>query len=304
MSNEKKRKREVMEADQDEGGAETDVSKEKSVGDHILEQVTAEKDGARDTGRDQHGQHDMRTEDDNQNVVSGTSHQGMSAQEKKWWALNFEELYKYARSKDFGKTGKEGRKSGRVKIINWLCEKEGITPYVAPVVTSVEATLIITRPTVRPTGAISHPEAILRTYDPALQRLIDERQEYYKQKSPAELVKLAMSRSYQLLKDSNGKLPSKSTTAMSQWLAAWDVLKSPREKNWWLGDGIDLVNKAKAMGYQGPSKKYDVIVWLRATPEDAEVEVAEVAEPTPNKKREAKLAVSKRHAKGSTRPSH
>ena len=80
------------------------------------------------------------------------------------------------------------------------------------------------------------------------------------------------------------------------------VLKSPREKRWWLSDGIDLVNRAKAMGYQGPARKYDVIVWLRSTPEDAEIEVAEVAVPTPNKKREAKQAVSKRHAKGSKRP--
>jgi hypothetical protein len=56
------------------------------------------------------------------------------------------------------------------------------------------------------------------------------------------------------------------------------------------------------MGYQGSSKKYDVIVWLRSTPEEAE---AEVAEHTPDKKREGEeLAqpVSKRPAKGSKRP--
>jgi len=86
-----------------------------------------------------------------------------------------------------------------------------------------------------------------------------------------------------------------------------DVLKSPREKRWWLGDGIDLVNKAKAMGYGGSSRKYETIVWLRSTPEDAEVEVEEVVEePTPNKKRKAEgkntQQVSKRPAKGSKRP--
>lgn len=113
-----------------------------------------------------------------------------------------------------------------------------------------------------------------------------------------------MQRSYQLFKDSNGKLPSKSISAMANWLAAWDVLKSPREKKWWLGDGIDLVNRAKAMGYQGPSRKYEVIVWLRTTSEDSEVK--EIAEPTPNKKKrrteDATPPVSKRHAKGSRRP--
>ena len=95
-------------------------------------------------------------------------------------------------------------------------------------------------------------------------------------------------------------LPSLSPRCL-KWLAAWDILKSPREKKWWLGDGIDLVNKAKAMGYQGPSKKYEVIVWLRSTPEDAEIEIAEVAEPTPNKKDETELKISKRYAKGSRR---
>ncbi|RMZ75811.1 hypothetical protein DV737_g5112, partial [Chaetothyriales sp. CBS 132003] len=107
-------------------------------------------------------------------------------------------------------------------------------------------------------------------------------------------------------------MPSRSVAALANWLAGWDVLKSEREKKWWLGDGIDLVNKAKAMGYQGApnSKKYDVIVWLRSTPEDVELDVAgEVAEPTLNKnsnpaKRKAGEAVqqvSKRRAKGSKR---
>lgn len=89
------------------------------------------------------------------------------------------------------------------------------------------------------------------------------------------------------------------------------MLKSEREKNWWLGDGIDLANKAKAMGYQGTAnpKKYDVILWLRGTREDAETEVAgSVAVPTPtgkpNLKRKAGEQVpkvSKRPAKGTKR---
>jgi hypothetical protein len=270
--------------------------------EYRMEETDPVQKDNREARRDPDGQSwDPALEHVNQNSPNTTPPSGMSAQEKKWWAMNFDELYKYARSKNFGKTGKEGRKFGRVKIIKWLCEKEGITPYVAPIITSVDATPIIARPSVRSTGAISHPEAILRTSDADIQRSIDERQEFYKNKPAADLLKIAMQRSYQLLKDSNGKLPSKSIGAMSQWLAAWDVLKSPREKTWWLADGIDLINKAKAMGYLGASRKYEAILWLRHTPEDAEVEVAEVAEPTPNKKREVKLVVSKRHAKGSKR---
>ncbi|KAG0650812.1 hypothetical protein D0Z07_2672 [Hyphodiscus hymeniophilus] len=232
----------------------------------------------------------------------------MTLQETKWWAMSFEELYKHAQSKNFGKSEKESRKSGRVKIIRWLCEKEEIIPYAAPSVASLETTQTIARPTVRPTGAISHPEAILRTTDPALQRFIDEAEKKYQTWPGAQLRELAMNRSYQLLKDSSGKLPSKSSSAIANRLAAWDVLKSTREKSWWLGDGIDLVNRAKAMGYQGSSKKYDVIVWLRSTPEDAEAEAIQIAKPTPNKKsrkrktEEAPLPVSKRPAKGSRRP--
>jgi len=250
------------------------------------------------------------TIDQNQNVQATAIHPSMTPQETVWWAMSFDELYEHAKSKNFGKTGQESRKSGRVRIIKWLCHEEGIIPYVAPSITSVEATPIITPPTVRPSGAISHPEAILRTSDPTIQRLIDEKEKAYKLWLGADLLELAKQRSYLLLKDSKGKLPSKSNSAMANWLAAWDVLKSPREKKWWLGDGIDLVNKAKAMGYQGPSapKKYEVIVWLRSTPEEAEVEVAEVAEPTPNKmckKRNAEddaPPVSNRPAKGSRRP--
>jgi len=142
----------------------------------------------------------------------------MTPQEMKWWAMNFKELYEHARSKNFGKTRKEGRKSGRSRIIKWLCEKEGITPYVAPV---FEFTPIIARPYLLPTGAISHPEAILRTSDPALQQRIDKLEEKYRQWPAADLLKLSMKRSYQLLKDSNGKLPSKSIKSMSNWLASW-----------------------------------------------------------------------------------
>lgn len=238
-------------------------------------------------------------------LTPATNHPSMTAQETTWWAMSFEELYEHAKSKNFGKAGTEGRKTGRIRIIKWLCEKEGITPYVAPIVRPEnESTPIIQHRVVRPTGAVSHPEAILRTSDPELQKLIDKAEAKYKEWTAADLTTLAMQRSYQLLKDTRGKLPSKSIKAMANWLAAWDVLKSPREKKWWLGDGIDLVNKAKAMGYSGASRKYDVIVWLRSTPEDAEIEVAQ---PTPNKKivkRKAETApvVSKRRAKGSTRP--
>jgi hypothetical protein len=262
---------------------------------------------------EQGGQHEDPTGDqDHQSVQTATTHSSMTPQERTWWAMSFEELYQHARSKNFGKTGKEGRKSGRIRIIKWLCEKERILPYVSPSITPVvEATRptpIIARPTLRPTGAISHPEAILRTSDPALQRLIDEAEKKYRQWPAADLLALAMQRSYQLLKDGKGKLPSKSISAMANWLAAWEVLKSPREKKWWLGDGIDLVNRAKAMRYQGPSRKYEVILWLRSTAEESEVGVTEVAEPTPNKshvKRKAEEAaqpVSKRRAKGSKRP--
>ena len=68
------------------------------------------------------------------------------------------------KGKEFRENGKE-RKSGRVCIIKWLYEK-GITSYVALSITPVEATPIIARPTACPTGAISHPEAILRRSDP------------------------------------------------------------------------------------------------------------------------------------------
>lgn len=108
------------------------------------------------------------------------------------------------------------------------------------------------------------------TSDPDLQRAITEREKQYMYCDFSKMLALAMSRCYQLLKDSHGKLPSKSRVAIAKWLAAWDILKSDREKCWWEGDGIDLVNRAKAMGYTSTStKKYDVIVWLRNTPEEA-----------------------------------
>lgn len=270
---------------------------EHNIGENALEQA---------------GQHeDPMTEPNHQSDQTATTHTSMTPQEKRWWAMSFEELYQHAKNKRFGKgKTKDGRKSGRVYIIKWLCKNAGISPYVAPsVMPTVEATPIIMPPPVRPNGAISHPEAILRTSNPALQRLINESEQNYRQWSPAALLEEAMRRSYQLLKDSKGKLPSKSISAMANWLAAWDVLKSPREKRWWLGDGIDLANKAKAMGYQGSTKKYDVILWLRSTPEESDAVVAEVAKPTPNKnplKRKAEdivvKSISKRPAKGSKRP--
>lgn len=247
-----------------------------------------------------------------QNVVQKATHPSMTPQEKAWWAMSFDELYQHAYSKGFGKRKHQSRKDGRVRIVKWLCAKEGITPYVAPSIAPTTPATATVRRTVRPTGAISHPEAILRTSDPDLQRQIDAAEARYRTWTHADLTALAMQRSYQLLKDSHGKMPSRSVAALANWLAGWDVLKSEREKKWWLGDGIDLVNMAKAMGYQGPpnAKKYDVIVWLRSTPEDAELDVAgEVAEPTPNKnsnpaKRKAgeeAQRVSKRPAKGSRR---
>jgi hypothetical protein len=247
---------------------------------------------------------------DSQDFQRVPSHPSMTRQETIWWAMSFEELYQDAREKGFGKAGKEGRKSGRVRIIKWLCAKKGITPYVVPSVTpTLEGASVTKRSVVRSTGAISHPEAILRTPEPALQLLIAEAEDKYTKWPANKLLELAMQRSYQLLKDSKGKLPSKSISAMSNWLAAWDILKSPREKTWWLRDGIDLVNRAKAMGYQGSSKKYDVILWLRTTPEESEAEVTDqIAQPAPNKgpkKRKTESEdkeVSKRPAKGSKRP--
>jgi hypothetical protein len=276
--------------------ASTDDS-EHNIGENALEQA---------------GQYeDTIVEQNHQRDQTPTTHPSMTPQEKTWWAMSFEELYQLAKRKRFGKgQTKDGRKSGRVYIIKWLCKDAGITPYVAPsVAPTVEASLINMPLPVRPNGAISHPEAILRTSDPALQCLINDAEKKYRQWSAAALLGEAMQRSYQLLKDSKGKLPSKSIAAMANWLAAWDVLKSDREKRWWLGDGIDLVNKAKAMGYQGSTKKYDVIVWLRSTPEESDAVVAEVAKPTPNKnplKRKLEetvvKSVSKRPAKGSKRP--
>src|ERR1700743_1587686 len=146
-----------------------------------------------------------------QNVVQTATPPSMTPQERAWWAMSFEELYQHAHSKGFGKKKSQSRKDGRVRIIKWLCAKEGITPYVAP---SIAATATV-RPTVHPTGAISHPEAILRTSDPDLQRRIDAAESKYRTWTQAHLTELAMQRSYQLLKDSNGKLPSRSVAALA-----------------------------------------------------------------------------------------
>jgi len=242
--------------------------------------------GVVQTRLEQNSQNEDTTESrDQQSIPTATSHRYMTPRERAWWAMSFEELCQHAKNKGFGKTGNEGRKSGRVRIIKQLCRREGIIPYVAPSITpGVEASPVIGTPDVRSNGAISHPEAILRTSDPALQTQIDIAEKKYLTWRASDMLELAMQRSYQLLKDSHGKLPSKSKSAMAKWLAAWDVLKSPREKKWWVGDGIDLVNKAKAMGYEGSAstKKYDVIVWLRTTTADIDIELPEVAEPTPN----------------------
>jgi hypothetical protein len=236
--------------------------------------------------------------------ITETKGPSMTSQESKWWAMSFDDLYQLVKSQGFSKEDKNGRKSGRIKMIKWLCKQAGITPYVAPSVPAAETTAVIASPVVRRTGAVSHPEAILRTTDPVLQGMIDEEEAKYATWRANDLLELAMERSYQLLKDSHGKLPSKSIKAMSNWLASWDVLKSDREKKWWLGDGIDLVNKAKAMGYQGSSKKYDVIVWLRSTPEESEEYVIKVAEPTSNKRKAKERArpESNRPANGTKRP--
>src|SRR5947207_1786283 len=164
-----------------------------------------------------------------QNVVQTATPPSMTPQEKAWWAMSFEELYQLAHSKDFGKRKNQSRKDGRVRIIKWLCAKEGITPYVAPSIAPITPATATVRPTVRPTGAISHPEAILRTSDPDLHRRIDAAESQYRTWTQADLTALAMQRSYQLLKDSNGKLPSRSVAALANWHAGWDVLKSERE---------------------------------------------------------------------------
>lgn len=239
-----------------------------------------------------------------------TSTAVMTPREQALWAMSFDELFKHARRHNFGKGKSESQKSGRVTILKWILKKEGLTPYVAARVAADGATDESAGPRRRNrNGAMDHPEAILQTSDPALQRQIEEAKLGYLGWTGEDLVALAMQRSYQIFKDSMGKMPTRARPALTQWLAAWDVLKSPREKRWWLGDGIDLVNKAKAMGYDGSStKKYDVIVWLRTTPEDAEAWTAHVAEPTANRplKRAAAAGasapISKRPAKGSHRP--
>lgn len=228
----------------------------------------------------------------------------MTSREKALWAMSSDELYQQARchsfgNSKFGRNHSQSKKSGRVRILKWILEKEGFTPYVAPRETASAATYRGTSPRHRNrNGAIDQPEAIpSQTSDPVLQRQIDEANAKYLEWTAEALATLAMKRSYQVFKDSAGKMPTRAKPALARWHAAWDVLKSPREKRWWLGDGIDLVNKAKAMGYCSAStKKYDVIVWLRSTPEDAEVLTAHVAVPS------APAGASQRPARESRRP--
>lgn len=257
-------------------------------------------------------------------VPAATTRPSMSPTEQALWAMSFEDLFEHAKSKGFGRTKKESRKSGRVRIIKWILQKEGVVPYIAPRDTNSSAPGTIpsnaTSRTLNANGAVPHPEAVLQTLDPVLQRQIDVVKIQYLTCTYEELLALAMQRSYQLFKDNAGKMPSRSRGALVNWLASWDVLKSDREKRWWLGDGIDLVNRAKAMGFEGggaATKKYDVIVWLRSTTEEAEEEVARVAEPTPvsrsavkrkrttaaeDKGEAVETSVSRRPAKGSRRP--
>lgn len=247
----------------------------------------------------------LEQQDENQDQITKT-HTSMTPQEKALWAMSFEELYQLTR-KNF-----RSAKTGRVKMIKWLCAKEGITPYVAaPAISPITPSPPLVSIASIPGEAIPHPEAILLTSDPALQVQINSAMEDYLNWVYEDLLALAMQRSYQIFKDSKGKMPSRAKLALAKWCAAWDILKNDREKNWWLDDGIALVNKAKAMGYQGPSKgsakKYDVILWLRTTSEESEIEVApNVAEPTPNKRAvkrkmdEADKHISKRRAKGTS----
>ena len=221
---------------------------------------------------------------DNQNDSTSAPQPRMSAKEKRWWAMDDGALYEEARSSGFRKKDADTKRSGRIVIIRWLCKINCINPYVAPIVPSISATSLVAGPFLRKDGAESHPEAILRTSDPALQRKIDKKAKVYRESSRYALLEIAKQRSYTLLKDSKGKMAGTSKKALAIWLAAWDVLKSPREKKWWLGDGLDVINVAKAMGYQGPtlesasraSRKYDAIVWLRTRSEDAEVEIERV----------------------------
>jgi hypothetical protein len=104
-----------------EDGAERKGSQhhgEDGIKEDGSETDTSEQDQSEDDRPEQQAQNDTPARDqDDHRVPTATTHSAMSAQEKEWWAMNFEELYKHAVSKNFGKTGKESRKSGRVKII-------------------------------------------------------------------------------------------------------------------------------------------------------------------------------------------
>ena len=210
--NGERRRREEQEADLDEHETPSSLqqsshseSDDQNSSEAAEEQDVPEAEGTR-SGEEPTQQVDQSP------IATSQSH--MSPQERIWYAMSFEELYQHAKKKDFGKSGKEGRKTGCIQIIKWLCNKAGITPYVAPSITPVEAAPIIDVTNMRDTGAISHPEAILRTSDPALQGLIDEAEKSYSTWSAADLLELCMQRSYQLLKDDKGKLPSKSKSAI------------------------------------------------------------------------------------------
>jgi hypothetical protein len=76
-------------------------------------------------------QHAGPTMDEDQRTQTAISTASMLKEESELWAMSFEELYQHAKSKHFG----DGRKPSRIRIIQWLCKKEGITPYVAPSIT-------------------------------------------------------------------------------------------------------------------------------------------------------------------------
>ncbi|KAG9228835.1 hypothetical protein BJ875DRAFT_489485 [Amylocarpus encephaloides] len=238
-----------------------------------------------------------------------TIYPSMTPQEKTWWAMSFLDLGEHAKGKGSGKALKVGALSRRTSIIRWLCKNEGITPYVPPTVAPVAVAPIIEDRVVLDSGAIPHSETSLHTFDPALQLLIKKKEEEYQQLKWEGLKDLASQRPYTVLKDTQGRSPTRLMSELSKGLAAWDVLKSSREKEWRLGEGILLVNKAKAMGYTDFSmKKYHIIVWLRSIPEDAYLDIPTAEhrhKKSPDKSEGGDLPpqnFSKRATKGTKRP--
>jgi hypothetical protein len=91
-------------------------------------------------------------------------------------------------------------------------------------------------PSISPSVATIHPEiADLVTSDPVKQEAIDEKEiEYLENMTGAQILDLAEQRGYLSFTDSHGNpLPSFCMT-VAKWLAAWDVLKSEKEKRLWM----------------------------------------------------------------------